>query len=614
MNHIIRLLPDAIANQIAAGEVVQRPASVVKELLENAIDAGATEILLRVKEGGKTFIQVVDNGKGMSELDARMCFERHATSKIRQFEDMQKLATYGFRGEALASIAAVSQLELKTRQPSEETGTLIRIEGSELKAQESVAMEPGSSFTIRNLFYNVPARRNFLKSNQVEFAHISEEFYRVALSYPNVSFSFYQGDTLLIKTSSSHLSKRVSAVFGDSYRENLLAVSEETDFLKVNGYIGKPEISRKTRGEQYFFANNRFIKNGYLHHAVASAFEGLLPQASFPFYILFLEISPEKIDINVHPTKTEIKFENERFVYSIVQAAVRKALQQSMLVPAIDFEPVSPWLTQLTNQPVNEKPVFTKEVNPPSSGYTNPYQTHKSTRPDPNWEKLFSASGRSNATYVSAFETKGQNDTVRFEATSETTESRPVSEKPKPMNLHGQYLLYQVKSGLMMIHMARAWERISYERLILNLENGSSATQQLLFPVTLHFSDGDFALIEEMGEEIRTLGIDWSAFGGNSILVSGLPADLSRQEPGRLFQEFLEQYRWNQGQLKIPKKQSIARALAKRSSTQQEFHFWKEPELLDLVNRLFACQVPDLSPDGSQISKIVSLEEIAARF
>lgn len=614
MNHIIRLLPDAIANQIAAGEVVQRPASVVKELLENAIDAGATEILLRVKEGGKTFIQVVDNGKGMSELDARMCFERHATSKIRQFEDMQKLATYGFRGEALASIAAVSQLELKTRQPSEETGTLIRIEGSELKTQESVAMEPGSSFTIRNLFYNVPARRNFLKSNQVEFAHISEEFYRVALSYPNVSFSFYQGDSLLIKTSSSHLSKRVSAVFGDSYRENLLAVSEETDFLKVNGYIGKPEISRKTRGEQYFFANNRFIKNGYLHHAVASAFEGLLPQASFPFYILFLEISPEKIDINVHPTKTEIKFENERFVYSIVQAAVRKALQQSMLVPAIDFEPISPWLTQLTNQPVTEKPVFTTEVNPPSSGYTNPYQTHKSTRPDPNWEKLFSASGRSNATYVSAFETKGQNDTVRFEATSESTESRPVSEKPKPMNLHGQYLLYQVKSGLMMIHMARAWERISYERLILNLESGSSATQQLLFPVTLHFSDGDFALIEEMGEEIRTLGIDWSAFGGNSILVSGLPADLSRQEPGRLFQEFLEQYRWNQGQLKIPKKQSIARALAKRSSTQQEFHFWKEPELLDLVNRLFACQVPDLSPDGSQISKIVSLEEIASRF
>jgi len=614
MNHIIHLLPDAIANQIAAGEVVQRPASVVKELMENAIDAGATEILVRIKEGGKTFIQVIDNGKGMSELDARMCFERHATSKIRHFEDMQKLVTYGFRGEALASIAAVSQLELRTRQQTEETGILIRIEGSEVKAQESVAMETGSSFTIRNLFYNVPARRNFLKSNQVEFSHISDEFYRVALSYPEVSFSFYQGDGLILKTSSSHLSKRITSVFGESYRENLLTVSEETDILKISGYIGKPEISRKARGEQYFFANNRFIRNAYLHHAVVSAFDGLLPQTSFPFYILFLEISPEKIDINVHPTKTEIKFENERFVYSIIQAALRKALQQSMLVPAIDFEPVSPWLSRTGNPFLSTQPEPTwKNDSNQSQGISNPHEYYRSNRPDSNWEKLFQSTDRSNQRFVSAFESGG----LPSEPSSETIgvpESKPSSEKPKPMNLHGQYLLYQVKSGLMILHMARAWERISYERLLNQLESGTNVSQQLLFPVTITFSDSDYAMIMELGDEIRALGIDWSEFGGTSILVSGLPADLSRQDPSLLFQEFLEQYRWNKSQLQISKSQSIIRALSKKSSTQQEFHFWNESELLDLVNRLFGCQIPDMSPDGLLISQIVSLPEIAARF
>lgn len=628
MSQEIQLLPDAIANQIAAGEVVQRPASVVKELVENAIDAGATDIILRVKEGGKTFIQVVDNGKGMSEPDARMCFERHATSKIRSFDDMQRLRSYGFRGEALASIAAVSQLELRTRQASQDVGTLIRMEGSEIKEQEPVATEPGTSFTVRNLFFNVPARRNFLKSNQVEFSHVAEELNRVALSYPEVGFQFFNSEQLVLKSGSGNLARRIAALFGDSYRNNLLPVSEETDFLKVHGYIGKPELARKTRGEQYFFANQRFIKNAYLHHAVASAFEGLLPQAHFPFYVLFLEIGPEKIDINVHPTKTEIKFENERFVYAVVQAAVRKALQHSVIGAGLDFEPVSPWLqTGLRQDPVApttpempnmpERRTISSNWNPgPStSGYR---QGTGGGKVDSNWEKLF-GHNRSQPELLRSFEQAPASRDLPHSA-PHPSRLNPASaaetgpEKSRALNLHGQYLLYQVKSGLMWLHLARAWERICYERLLQQLEQGNAVSQQLLFPLSLEFSESDRALLEEMGDEIRALGIDWSPFGGNTVVVRGLPSDLPLQDPARLFQDLLEQYRWNQSQLKIPRSQALVRALAKKSSLQQDFHHWKDPELLDLIHKLFACHVPDLSPDGQPISRLLRLEEVKEWF
>lgn len=589
MESLIRLLPDALANQIAAGEVVQRPASVVKELLENAVDAGADSIVLKVKEGGKTFIQVSDNGRGMNELDARICFERHATSKIREFDDMQRLITYGFRGEALASIAAVSQLELRTRQEHIETGTLIRMEGGECRANESVACDKGSTFLIRNLFFNVPARRNFLKSTQVEHAHVAEEFNRVALAYPAISFQFFNGENLVMKTGPGNLARRICSVFGESYREHLLPVSEETDFIRISGYVGKPGISRKTRGEQYFFANNRFIRNGYLHHAVSTAFEGLLSNAAFPFYVLFLEIGPDKIDINVHPTKTEIKFENERFVYSVIQAAVRKALQQSMLVPALDFEPTSPWLAQIS-----------RNESAGSTGTFSPHQRPLPEAPVRNWEKLYE-----------------QEDKDRRISDFESSEVLPVqapvsSEKPKPLNLHGRFLLYQVKSGLMLIDMARAWERIVYEEFLEKAESGNAASQQLLFPVNLEFSETDFRLLEEMGPEIRALGIEWSPLGKRSLVLTGLPTDLAQADPSRLFQDFLEQYRWNMGRLKIPRSQAIHRALAKRSSLNQSYSQWKEPELLELVNRLFACRVNHQAPDGQPISRILDLSELGA--
>ncbi|HRH34794.1 MAG TPA: DNA mismatch repair endonuclease MutL, partial [Catalimonadaceae bacterium] len=439
MNHIIRQLPDAIANQIAAGEVVQRPASAVKELLENAVDAGASEVILQVKEGGKTFIQVVDNGRGMSEIDARMCFERHATSKIATFDDMLKLRTFGFRGEALASIAAVAQVELKTRQAESETGTFIRIDGSEFKGQEAIAADVGSTFTIKNLYYNVPARRNFLKSNQVELSHISEEFNRVALAHPEVGFSFYQAGALIQKLAPGKLAQRIAALFGESYREKILAVQEEVDFLKVWGYISKPELAKKSRGEQYFFANQRFIKNGYLHHAVMTAFEGMLPAATFPFYALFLELDPDKIDINVHPTKTEIKFENERLVYSVIQAAVRKALQQNLMVPRLDFEPPVSWLEAVVSRPGSESTATHSQRSVGFSGFQIPAPSNQEKQNQANWEKLYTPSTPSQQELLNRFERQGQPTPFQ------KPETEPIVESTRQglLNLHGQYLLAQ---------------------------------------------------------------------------------------------------------------------------------------------------------------------------
>jgi DNA mismatch repair protein MutL len=604
MDSFIRLLPDALANQIAAGEVVQRPASVVKELLENAVDAGADDIVVRIRDGGKTFIQVTDNGRGMGEVDARLCFERHATSKIRAFDDMQALRTYGFRGEALASIAAVSQLELRTRPGNQETGTLIRIEGSEVKGQEVIACPKGSSFTVRNLFFNVPARRNFLKSTQVEFSHISEEVYRVALAYPEVQISFYHGEGLIWKAGPGPLLRRLVSVFGDSFRENLLSVSEETDLVRISGFIGNPGLSRKTRGEQYFFANRRFIRNAYLHHAVAGAFGSLLPAASFPFYVLNLDLPPEKIDINVHPTKTEIKFEDERFVYAILQAAIRKALQQSQWVPALDFEPPSPWMeaagTRSSGLPENSATAIT-------AGF---YQPPAGRPPVTGWEQLFGDKETRPETRIQEFESAGSAPSLP----AGTPAPGAGADRFRSLSLHGRFLLVQVKSGLMAVHLERAWERIAYERRLREQESGPVFSQQLLFPVTLSFTQPDLALLREAAEEIRGLGVDWDFFGGADVVVRGLPADLKEATPRDLFYDFLDQLRQHREQIRIPRSQALARALARRGSRCQSFSHWTETEFRDLVNRLFACQVPDRTPDGLLISRLLGLPELDAWF
>ena len=383
MPDIIQLLPDSIANQIAAGEVVQRPASAVKELMENAIDAGATSVKLIVKEAGKILLQVIDNGIGMSETDARMSLERHATSKIRKAEDLFTIRTMGFRGEALASIAAVSQMEMKTRLATQDLGTLLVVEGSEVKKQEAVACEKGTSISIKNLFYNIPARRNFLKSNPVELRHIIEEFQHLALAHPHVAFMFVQGDEVVYDLAPAKLSQRIISLFGKSYQEQLAACSEETSLLKVTGYVGRPEAARKTRGEQFIFVNQRFIRNNYLGHAVSSAFEGLLPDNGFPFYVLFIEIDPKHIDVNVHPTKTEIKFDDERAVYAVVRSAVKQALGAHNLAPALDFKGDVNMVSKLnSSQPLTKEQYYDEQ-------FGNSLQRSNLS----NWEKLFEGEG-----------------------------------------------------------------------------------------------------------------------------------------------------------------------------------------------------------------------------
>jgi DNA mismatch repair protein MutL len=437
MLDIIQLLPDSIANQIAAGEVVQRPSSVVKELLENSIDAEATQVQLIVREAGKTLIQVIDNGKGMSETDARMCFERHATSKIRTSDDLFKIRTMGFRGEAMASIAAVSQVELKTRRNTDELGTMVRIEASELKAQEAISTPEGTNLLVKNLFYNVPARRNFLKSNPVEMRHIIDEFQRVALSNPDIAFSLYHNDAEIYNLPSGKLSRRIVDLFGKSYREQLAPCEEETSFVTVRGFVGKPQFAKKTRGEQFFFANNRFIKNSYLNHAVMSAFEGLMPEGSHPFYVLFIEIDPVHIDINVHPTKTEIKFDDERTVYAIVQAAVRKSMSQHNLAPSLDFDTNINYSNQFfsfNNAPTPTSTAVPSKMNQADFDSERPFAKPEMSPREKsnlsNWNKLYE--GLDNT--VESFEQKEWNNLLSILEMKKIIQSLNLSRsKAKPM-------------------------------------------------------------------------------------------------------------------------------------------------------------------------------------
>jgi DNA mismatch repair protein MutL len=450
MPDIIQLLPDSIANQIAAGEVVQRPASAVKELMENSIDAGAKNIRLIVKEAGKSLLQVIDDGRGMSETDARMSLERHATSKIRKAEDLFTLTTMGFRGEALASIAAVSQLEMKTRLNDDELGTLLSVESSEVKKQEPVACERGTSISVKNLFYNIPARRNFLKSNPVELKHIIDEFQRLALANADISFSLVQGDELVYDLPAGKLSQRIVNLFGKGYQEQLAPCQEETNLVKVMGYVGKPDFAKKTRGEQFLFVNKRFIRSNYLHHAVMSAFEGLLPENSFPFYVIFMEIDPKHIDVNVHPTKTEIKFDDERAVYAVVRSAVRQAIGSHNLTPGIDFNADVNIITKLSQASQSNEVYFEERF---SSSLTRSNLQ--------NWDKLFDDE---NPGLPSSRQEKTPDvHTLRFESAANRSEQEDLSAEDKILaQLHLRYIIKQVRSGMMIVDQQLAHERILF--------------------------------------------------------------------------------------------------------------------------------------------------------
>ncbi|MTI22378.1 DNA mismatch repair endonuclease MutL [Fulvivirga sp. RKSG066] len=608
MPDIIRLLPDSLANQIAAGEVVQRPASAIKELLENAIDADALDIRVIIKEAGKTLMQVIDDGKGMSATDARMSLERHATSKITTSEDLFKIRTMGFRGEALASIAAVSQLEIKTKQREAELGTLIYVEGSEVKKQEPTATDEGTSICVKNLFYNVPARRNFLKSNGVEMKHIVDEFQRVALANPQVAMSLYQNDLETYNLHSGKLSQRIVSLFGKNYREQLAACQEETDQIKVHGYIGKPDFAKKTRGEQFFFVNNRFIKSNYLNHAVMNAFEGLLPEGSFPFYVLFMEMDPKHVDINVHPTKTEIKFDNERVVYAVVRAAVRQALATHNITPALDFD-ADINLSQKLNIPRET----VKDKN-----YAQ-FKTTTSPREQSNfdnWEKLFSEhEGRDIRPREVSREPEEEPMTLTFgsEMNAPASPAEQPVEKSTIFQLHNGYIITQVKSGMMIVDQQAAHERVLFENFFQNLEHRSGASQQTLFPQTVSLNPSDYSVVMDMDDEMRALGFMIEPFGKTDVLVKGIPADLPSGNEKEIFEGLIEQYKKNKSELSIPRRENLARALAKRSAMKHGKRL-SEEEMSGLIDQLFACSNPNYAPNGQRTFYIMELSQIENYF
>ncbi|GGC02197.1 DNA mismatch repair endonuclease MutL [Dyadobacter sediminis] len=621
---IIQLLPDSIANQIAAGEVVQRPASVVKELLENAIDAKANYIQVILREAGRTLIQIIDDGTGMSEMDARMCFERHATSKIRQSEDLFRIRTMGFRGEALASIAAVAQVELRTRQESDELGTLIRIEGSEIKTQEAVACLKGTSILVRNLFFNVPARRNFLKSNSVEMRHVLDEFQRVALAHPQVGFSLHHNDTEVFNLMPGKLVRRIVDIYGKSYREQLAFCQEDTSYISVRGYIGKPEFSRKTRGEQFFFVNDRYIKHSYMHHAVISAFDGTIPEGSHPFYVLFIEIDPSHIDINIHPTKTEIKFDDERSVYAIVMAAVKKAVGIYNLSQSIDFEGNTNFLNTSPSDQNNN--LIPRTVMPDWVAQSKRDENNQSRSNLTNWNKLFE--GLQNPDdrnrELAAFEL----NTPTASRPSYQEESKTVASKVNRMaleaisapesdamlfQLHNRFILSQVKDGIMLIDQKAAYERILYERYRKMLTNRNGACQQLLFPKTIRLTHSDMQLVHETKKEIRSLGFEFDEFGSNELIIRGIPADLPEESEQDLFEELIEQLKQSYSDLKLNKPESLSRSLAKRFSIRYAVKL-SLVEIHTLINQLFASTDPNRTPTGEAIIVLLTMDKLTSIF
>ncbi|WP_133273782.1 DNA mismatch repair endonuclease MutL [Hymenobacter radiodurans] len=642
MADVIQLLPEYLANQIAAGEVVQRPASVVKELLENAVDAGASQVQLIIKDAGKQLVQVVDNGAGMSPTDARMSLERHATSKIRSTEDLFRIRTLGFRGEALASIAAVAQLELRTKQREYDTGTLLLVEGSQVMSQQPVACPDGTSIAVKNLFYNVPARRNFLKSNAVEMRHILDEFQHVALANPQTTFSLYQNELEVFNLPAGKLSQRIVALLGNGYKEQLAACEEVTPFITVKGFIGKPESAKKSRGDQFFFVNNRFIRSAYLNHAVLAAYEGLLPRDTHPFYVLFLELDPKTIDINVHPTKTEIKFEDEKTVYAIVRAAVKQSLGIHNMAPSLDFEgdvnfaPIRPLrssgashnsfsdeyrpdaLSAAAAQAASPSP---RERQPdrfaPQDRNLPPRPTDQAKR---DLEDFYRSLGQTALPDVEAEATDtlppSDDELVMVETANPELPLRENQSGPgsKVIQVHQQYVLVPVKSGVMLIDQLAARERILYEQYAQALERESGASQTLLFPRTVTFSPADFAVLREVTDSLHALGFRFTEFGPHTIAVEGIPADVPARDEKELFEGLIEQFRTHAGPVKLDRREQMARALARRVASGAASARLSEVEMNALVDRLFACAVPGYTPDGRKTLVLLELDQLQAFF
>jgi DNA mismatch repair protein MutL len=585
---IIQLLPDNIANQIAAGEVIQRPASAVKELMENAVDAGATEINLIVNDAGKALIQVIDNGKGMSETDARMAFERHATSKIKNIEDLFKIKTMGFRGEALASIAAVAQVELKSKRDEDETGVFIEIENSLVIKQEPIAMQTGTSIAMKNLFFNVPARRNFLKSNAAELRHIVDEFIRVAMSFPEIFFSFSSNGQQVFHLEKGSMKQRIVQILGNSYAAKLVPVQEHTDYMNIYGFVGKPETAKKTRGDQYFFVNNRFIKSAYLNHAVMNAFNEMIAKDSFPMYTLFIDLDPAQLDINVHPTKQEIKFEDEKIVYAFVQSAIKHALAQFSISPTLDFElDASIQSLDAVSKPFTEEKKSSASSSSLYNTFTKKNQSHfiESKSELKHWRDFYE---------------KDQPQPDNFKPPVEAPALITQNTKPETQNLlqlHNSFVVVQTNRGYYLVHQQNAHERILYERFNLAVEGKPIATQQSLFPATIELHAADAMLLKELLPDMNHLGYLLEPFGNNTFVIQGTPADVSQGNEKMAIEKMLEQYKHFSSDLKYSKREKLLRSLALQQSVKAGTSL-TEKEMKVLIEDLFNCAVPNSTANG----------------
>lgn len=616
MLDVIKLLPDSVANQIAAGEVIQRPASAVKELMENSLDAGATQIDLVVKDAGKTLIMVTDNGCGMSETDARLCFERHATSKISKAEDLFSIRTMGFRGEALASIAAIAQVELRTRRKEDEVGVKIVNEGSVVKDQTLAPMSVGTTFTIKNLFFNVPARRNFLKSPAAEMRHVVEEFTRVTLMNPEVGFTLTSDGKELYHLYPGNLKQRIMGLFGNNYDGKLLPVNQDTDRVSIHGYIVKAEYAKKTRGEQFFFVNRRFIKHPYLHHAIENAFLEMIPKDSFPGYFLNIEVDPADIDVNIHPTKTEVNFLDVKLIYAILHAAVRKAIGQNNLSPMIDFDeptnlgfdfgevvkssnpivqpevPIDP-----TYNPFSEKREFSK------GSFGGGFKTPERSGDPGDWRLLYGERTDQGGGEIPSG--------ILSEASLEN--GQHTVQKSHYLQLNQSYIVTTVKSGLLVIDQHLAHYRVLFEKFLKEMETNTGHSQQELFPQPFTLNVNDASLMRELMPELQQVGFAMEQVNSTTFMINGTPADLSGGDPVSLLEKMLENYKINRTDLQLERKLGIAKTMASQLSIKNNTAL-SEPEMQNIVDQLFGCSVAEIAPDGKKIYVLLTLEKITEQL
>lgn len=616
MSDIIRLLPDSVANQIAAGEVIQRPASVLKELVENSIDAGAKEVHILITDAGRTCIQVIDDGKGMSETDARISFERHATSKIRDAADLFALTTMGFRGEALASIAAVAHVDLKTRLENEELGTIISVAGSKVERQETISCPKGSNFSVKNLFFNVPARRKFLKSNQTELSNILSEFERIVLVHPEVAFTLHSNDVELFHLPVSSLRQRIINVFGKKLNQQLLNVDVNTSLIKVNGYVGKPDSARKKGAHQYFFVNGRYMRHPYFHRAVMEAYEKLVPVGEQISYFLYFDVDPADIDVNIHPTKTEIKFENEVPIWQILAASVKESLGKFNEVPSIDFD----------TEGMPDIPAYNAAapIQPPKLNFNpnfNPFQKTASnySRPQVEWENLYAgvekAEQRSEPDYepevieYPAF----QDDEIEPEQTTLYDHETVAEKSSVQFQFKGRFILTSVKSGLMVIDQHRAHIRVLFDQYLQQIKNHQGVSQGVLFPEILELPASEAVVLQEISDDLAAIGFDLSNLGGGSYAINGVPSGIEGLSPVQLIRNMLHTAMEKGCDVKEEVQETLALTLAKAAAIVYGQVLGND-EMTKLVDSLFACATPNYTPDGKTVLSLLKEDDIEKLF